>query len=722
MPNNMIDNITTRLMNEYPQTGESASSNVRLWLSGELPMVPLESLRKFLKEASLDAVHEAFWRNIPFGTGGVRGTVGFGPNRINRTVVALTIQAHCKLMNSLFSESSHVIQRRVVVANDVRRFLDLAGALKFLADNPHHADNREYGVSSRSLAYLCAEVYAANGFSVYMIAPNQDDALLTTPELSFLIRRLRASGGINLSASHNHPDDNGIKVYDENGGQYLPPRDEELTKLAAGIRSIEHMSFRDAVTTGLINDVPADALSDYMDLYIVRARHRNLESQSRTRVVFTPLNGCGERTVGHALQELNYSVRVPDNEKPDGTFNAIPLLAPNPEVEEATSPAKLEAEAFGANLVLAADPDADRLGVEVYHHGQWHHLTGNQIATILAYHLLLDPEGPLLQGAVYETIVTTLAVKGIAERAGCEHIVDDLLVGFKYIGEAIRDYEQTLDETDDVAVLAFATEESHGFLDTPRLRDKDAMSGALHLAKLHERLERDDRTLIDYLASIYRDVGQYGDRGRSISISGSVGVRAISDLMDQLRTDPPSTLAGVEITRAVDYWDETDHGEIRSGTDREARNVIVLFFDGGRITLRPSGTEPKLKMYVQTTGASSRKDAQEYADELCNMLYRDLLLRLGYDLEDFVASLPDVIWLDAKIQLQHSVLPRLIHELGDAESDVRVIAAWLKEAVEELVPGQSAWEIALPALRAAAGAWDDEAAAKFDGVLAVAGV
>src|SRR5262245_40661855 len=215
---------------KYPQTGEDAWANLRLWLDGTMPFVPAEALREFVAGAPLDLIHESFWRNLPFGTGGVRGTVGFGPNRINQTVVALTIQAHCNyLKRFLETPEGSRYERCVVVANDVRMFLDAQGVLKFLNDNPYRADHPDGGVTSRRLAYLAAEIYAANGIVVYLLDPHDDNALLTTPELSYLIRRLNACGGINISASHNPPDDNGVKVYDENGGQYLPPHDQELT-------------------------------------------------------------------------------------------------------------------------------------------------------------------------------------------------------------------------------------------------------------------------------------------------------------------------------------------------------------------------------------------------------------------------------------------------------------------------------------------------------------
>lgn len=722
MPHDLPAHLEDQLLADFPETAPGTLRNIQRWLSGELPLVPIQSLRQFLDSAPTELIHESFWQDIPFGTGGVRGTVGFGPNRINRTVAALTTQAHCDFMDSLLTSAAANSERSVVVANDVRRFIDIAGHFKALPDNPHHADNEDYGVSSRSLAYLCAEVYAGNGFHVYMIGPDERDALLTTPELSFLIRYLNACGGVNLSASHNHPDDNGLKVYDENGGQYLPPRDEDLTTLATKVTTARIMPFSQARAKDIISDIPVEALAAYRDLYRSRARERRLDSASRTSVVFTPLGGCGERTVSQVLEDLGYRVIIPQRDRPDGTFSSIPLLAPNPEVAEATIPAKEVAEDMQVSLVLAADPDADRLGVEVFHADEWRHLTGNQIGTILAYYLLLDDAGPRLKGAVYETLVTTRAVQGISKRAQSQYLEDNLLVGFKYIGEAMQRYEQTIGLRSGDEVVAFAVEESHGFLDTPHLRDKDALAGALYLAKLHERLQDQGRSLVDYLSSVYSDIGEYGDRGRSIAIAGSVGLRAIADLMATLRHKTPSTLGGVPIKHVSDYWKEEVYGSaIRSETERAARNVVVFHFDGGRMTLRPSGTEPKLKLYVQTTEGRPGAGAQAYADEISDGLYKDILRLLGYELEASITSLPDVVWLDSKLELANMVLPRLRDELANPEVDERLLARWLRENIERLVPGQSAVEITLPALWRCLDTSSEVERARLERVLGAAG-
>jgi phosphoglucomutase len=722
------------LQRAYPKHASAAWRNVRLWLDGEVPLVPGAAVRDFLEKAPADLIFESFWRSLPFGTGGVRGPVGFGPNRINPTVVALTIQAHCNYLNEFFASGrGEGLERAVVIANDVREFHDLTETLKFLQHNPYHSATGDPSqrVTSRNLAYLAAGVYAKNGYLVYMLKPGDDEAFLTTPELSFLIRWLHAAGGINLSASHNPPDDNGVKVYDAQGGQYLPPDDQDLTDRTRNIREAGHMPYEEAVAAGLVKDVPGEALDDYMSLYVDRARQRRLGSEKGTKILFTPLGGCGGRTVRAGLEKLGFTVHMPEREGPKGTgsdgitgtFGAIPMRIANPEVPESTRQSKAAAQSFGTTLVLASDPDADRLGVEVYHDGDWRHLTGNQVATILAYYLLLDPAGPKLRGAVYQTAVTTLAVSQIAGRAGCAHIRDDLLVGFKYIGNEVRAYQRQHPDAVDEDLLAFAAEESHGYLDTPRIRDKDAMSGALYLAKLHERLSATDETLVDYLQRIYERVGQFGDVGRSLVIPGSRGFQAIQDVMDELRACPPSVLGGVSVLEMKDRRDAANGGDIKSDTDWEARNLLIFSFEAGRVSIRPSGTEPKLKFYVQTNGTDVGSDAQEYAGKVAAGVYQDLLGILSkvyekVELDEAFASLPDVIWLDRKMELQGAVCAELRSRVIKDDFRTEETAGWLRERVGQLVQGENSWQVTETALRSAAAAWSAATAQRVDAVFA----
>lgn len=701
------------LTTTYGTTGAAAAENLRKWLSGRVPLVDVESLASVVDQAPLDLIHECFWRDLPFGTGGVRGTVGMGPNRINQTVVGLTIQAHCDFIDGnieRLAKAGHT--RTVVIANDVRVYRDINHAFK--GSPPSDLVQ----TSSRSLALLAAEIYAANGFKVFILSPESNDAYLTTPELSFLIRFLRAAGGVNMSASHNPPDDNGVKVYDELGGQYLPPYDEDLTKRAGQVTHVNWKPFAEGVAAGEIVDVPADALAAYHALYReLFARHK-VAGDRRTPVVFTPLAGCGERTAGVVLRESGFDIHIPENQRADapdadpdyrGSFRSIPLLAPNPEVPESTVPACAFADRVGARLVLASDPDADRLGAEVRHGDGWVHLTGNQIATILAYYLLLDPNGPQLRGGVYSTLVTTKAVPTIAERAGCAHVVSDLLVGFKYIGDAVRSYSAGTDMSSSDA-LSFATEESHGVLITADLRDKDAVSGLVHLASLHEHLYAENRTLRDYLDDIYKEIGYIGDRGRSLVIEGSAGIAMIRKVMEKLRENSPASIAGLEVLAVDDRWDERPeseggYGKIKSDTDREARNILTFdLADGYTLNIRPSGTEPKLKYYVHTP-ARPDPATQEKVDELSDHVYREFAQLAGRTLSPAIAGLPDVVPLDAKVAIEKEVLPRLFERLDSDADDLDLVRDQLSQQLGDWVKGSDPVAVIRASLLAAIDDW-----------------
>ncbi|MGQ0680068.1 MAG: hypothetical protein ACT4OM_10530 [Actinomycetota bacterium] len=684
------------MIEEFPATADPALAEIERWLSGGVPLVDREALAEFVAKAPIPLLHDCFYRRLPFGTGGVRGTVGFGPNRLNASLIALTAQAHSDFLNALFG---HLGAPAVVLANDVREFNDVAGALAFMWANPLA------GTTSRSLGRVAAGVYAANGLTVYMPEPAAESALLTTPELSFVIRELGAKGGANLSASHNPPDDNGIKVYDDTGGQYLPPYDQELADAAASASSIRTVEFQEALAAGSIVPIPVETTEEYHRMYLERADRHKLRSTTGTRILFTPLCGCGQRTVGRLLGSLGYDVVVPPREGPDGTFAEIPLLAPNPEVPAATKPAKRHAGEVGATIVIASDPDADRLGVEVKVGDRWVHLSGNQIACILGYRLFLDPLGPLVRGPVVQTLVTTPCLRRIGELAGVP-VTDHLLVGFKWIsGEVLAAERAAGPGASEDDLLCLGAEESHGYLVTPRMRDKDAASAAIYLAKLHEELVGRGATLVDYLAELYRVVGEYGDAGRSILTSGSAGFVMIRRIMDELRKAPPECIGGLKVLATEDRWDEQRFGPIEAETAREARNVLVITLEAGRVTIRPSGTEPKLKFYVQTYPEITHPDheggPQAVADAMGGEIYSYLLGLAGIEITGAAIELPDVISVTSKQFFDREVFPVLLGKLASPGETTGSILSWLTGLLGPLIPGTDKLTPARSAIRSA---------------------
>ena len=695
---------------ERGETGSSAAARLRHWTSGRVPLVDTRALEQFVATADDGTLYDEFWRLLPFGTGGRRGHVGFGPNRLNRTTVALTVQGHCEYLRTQGAAAPVV-----AIANDVRVFNDLAGRYTTVAPNPL------LGLSSYELARLAASIYAANGVTVYMVGVADGHRDLTTPQLSHAIRMLEADGGIVISASHNHPDDNGIKVYNRSGAQPIAPQDQELTDIIEGVERIEQVDLDGAVRAGRVRDLDEAVGSSYADLYVELLE--DVPGGQGTQIVYTPLCGSGGQTAGHVLRRLGYGVLQPPDQDPDGTFAAIPFRSPNPEIPEATAPAVRFAATMDVGLVLASDPDADRLGADVRDgDGRWVHLTGNQIATILAYYLLLDERGPKRSGLVVTTAVTTRALRRIVELSPGSVLIGDLPVGFKYVGAVLSDLDSSGEYRGtriDPGSFVLAAEESYGFLATPHIRDKDATSAAVYLAALHARLLREGSTMVRYYQAVLEHIGAFAEKNRSIILLGEAGAREIASLMASLRDDPPATLGGREVTGFTDYWDTGEFGPVISETDRLSRNVVTLSTPEFSVTIRPSNTEPKLKFYLQAEptpdlaqleGAALVRAADERAAALAEDVYRALLARLGAELSDAALGLPDVLPLSEKLQFDAAVIPELRKRLRDAGADVGEIERWLEEACAAMTPGASP----LPALRLPLARLLDESVADLD--------
>nr|WTA70809.1 hypothetical protein OHB51_17320 [Micromonospora sp. NBC_00855] len=689
--------MTSELERRHGQRGDVLAATVADWTSARIFGAEPAAAARLVAEAGGDVVYDHFWRPLPLGTGGRRGPVGFGPNRINRATVAQTVQGHCDYLRATGPSR----RLSVVVANDVRVFHDLAGAYRFLGD-----DNPLLGLSSRSLARLCCEVYAGNGIVAHLVEPDDPTATLTTPELSYAVRHLAAAGGVNISASHNHPDDNGIKVYDARGGQFVTPEDDAFAACVGAVERISLLAFDEARAAGLVSALPDDVVTGYHEVYRRQyAQRRGTVRLPAGTIVYTPLNGCGERTVAKGLRGLGFDVAVPDVHRADGTFAAIPFRAPNPEVPAATRGVHPFADRVGSTIVLSSDPDADRIGVDVKVDGRWRHLDGNQIAAILAAYLLVDPDGPRMRGLVIETLVTTRLVSAIARAAGAE-VVDDLLVGFKYVGRLL---EERADAGGGQVPLVLAAEESHGVLTTSQLRDKDALSGAIYLAHLHLLLAGRGSNLVEYHADLLRIHRPHATASRSIVLRGSAGVTQTDTLMRSLRDDPPTVLHGARIVETIDYWRTDRWGEFASETDRQSRNIVQWRAQSLTVTVRPSGTEPKIKMYVEAHPAV-RPDADDrtpdlvadvtrQAQDAARDLYRLMLDRLGRPLSEAALDLPDFVDLGEKEHFDSAIVPQLGSLLAADRYDAREVTAWLGKATAGMVPGADP----LPALRGALG-------------------
>ncbi|HJT78340.1 MAG TPA: phospho-sugar mutase, partial [Gemmataceae bacterium] len=530
---------------------EQALGHLRHWLTGPEFAAYRPQLEWLIRSGQWAGLLDRFYQILPFGTGGRRGAVGIGPNRMNRWTLAASVQGHCEYLKERFPG---VEPLRVVLAYDVRRFQDTRR--QYNPDLP----NPVLGLSSKDLAHQAACVYAANGIHAWTLPPDSP-RYLATPELSFAIRTLGTHGGLNVSASHNPPDDNGGKFYDERGGQPVPPDDQIMADLVDQVRTIRELAWAEAVRSGrvhFLDDTPHRA-------YIELTRRGSLVKPPKgneVKIVFTPLHGVGAMTAMEALVGQGFTVLPVESQMtPDGQFPNV-TGTPNPEVPASMDRAAALARERGADLVLATDPDADRLGGMIPdRQGGWRYLTGNEIAALLTHFKLnkLVQKGEMpASPVVIKTEVTTTQVTRIARHFKAQ-IVENLLVGFKYIADVLWHlesegaYEDVRGTPEDFVI---GVEESHGILLTPKVRDKDAAGAALALAELALDQKRRGKTVLDYLETLARTFGYFRTEGVPVVMTGIEGKRNMARMLDALRARPPREIAGLPVTAFEDLRDE----------------------------------------------------------------------------------------------------------------------------------------------------------------------
>lgn len=676
-------------LSDNPDLIGNALALIGDWLSNPTCAHLRAAIIAHIEQYQFQLLLDAFYQLIPFGTGGRRGRVGYGPNRINDVTVAESVQGHCNYLRA-----RNIGSGKVVVAFDTRVFVDLSRTYRFLGEK-----HPLIGLTSGALASIAADIYAGNGFDVVMHVPGTTNRYLTTPELSFTIRHMNAVGGINVSASHNHPDDNGFKFFNAQGAQDIPPVDQEMTEFMQGIEEIRRASLHGPHSPSRVFSVPDAVHTAYLSANLALPRGR---SSRGVTIAYTPLCGTGDTTVGDLLRSAGYDVRLyPAQSNFDGTFASVPLRLPNPEVPEAGRPAVTWADEQSAELLLLTDPDADRIGVfSKTRNGNWRYFTGNEIACILAYYLLLDKDlGPRRSGFLVRTLVTTQLLDSIAHKADCP-IVSNLLVGFKYIANVLYELEQhgrfahiSARPTD----LVLAAEESHGVLLTSAIRDKDAAGGALVLCDLVSGLREQGRTLDEYLDLIISECGNHQNVSRSIVMRGIRGNELLSKMMRSLREGPPTGISGSPVRSVQDHW-SPEFGPILSDTDRLSRNLLVLRLDNAQVVIRPSGTEPKAKVYVDLTAKAGASDAERArlhraAQKLATDVVNACIERVGMYLSDSASLLPDYVDLDLKVDFdkgfRHDLLSagEALGRMNDASK-----IDWLRERLAAYASGSDPLE------------------------------
>lgn len=685
-----------------PEVQAQALGMLERWL-GSSEFAPYHpQIHAMIAAGKWDLLLDSFYQVLPFGTGGRRGPVGIGPNRFNPWTLAASVQGHLQWMRARLGDRP----LHVVLAYDVRRFLDANEVYDRSIPNPC------LGLSSRDFAEVAAGVYAAGGVTTTLL-PEGSTTYVSTPELSFAIRHLGADAGLNISASHNPPDDNGGKFYNHLGGQEVPPDDEAMAKEVARVSQVRAMSFAEARAAGMVRDYTPDIHEAYVRANLATSLRPEAR---RTHVVFTGLHGTGDTTVAAVLDAAGFRVDIEPTQAPhDGSFPHVPFRTPNPEVRQSMDRAVALAGRLGADLVMACDPDADRIGLVARRGTEWRFFNGNEIAALVTAWRL--DQGRFSRPLVMKTEVTSDLVRRVAERRGA-HVIGHLMVGFKYIGDGLRQLEERgafggySGSVDDFVV---GVEESHGVLVTPALRDKDAAGAALALAEYASVLEERGLTLVDALEGLWGEVGYVHNELVSTVMRGAAGKARIERIQSELRRDPPAEIGGLLVTAFFDRADPAGPlGPIRSGTDAQSRDVLVFQLgESARLLLRPSGTEPKNKIYVEYCGTPGADLATEIprcaaaARELARSFTQTMLARVGITLPDWALRVSDLCAIEQKLHFAERFIPELRDRLARGEES----QAWIDA---ELAPyGKDPRGLVAEAVRA----WAATGAADADAVL-----
>lgn len=557
-------------MESYNQWCQSATDDKDL-------IAELESIKD-----NKDEIYERFYRSLEFGTAGLRGVIGAGTNRMNIYVVRHATQGLANYVNSKFGGGA------VAISHDSRIKADL-----FMIE--------------------AAKVLAANGIKAYITSELQP-----TPVLSFLVRDLKCQAGIMVTASHNPAKYNGYKAYGEDGCQ--------MTDVAAGIvydeickldifKDVKTMDFDEAISKGLIEYVADEVYDRYIGNVKKQQINEGICKGADLKVVYTPLNGTGNKLVRRVLGEIGVEdiKIVKEQEMPDGNFTTCPY--PNPEIKEALQKGLELCEVEKPDLLLATDPDADRVGIAVIDSdGSYRLLTGNETGIMLTDYILSNrkrlgtlPEKPI----IVKTIVTSIMIDRLCEKYGCE--LKNVLTGFKYIGEVILNLEPA-NETDR---FVFGFEESYGYLAGSYVRDKDAVVASMLICEMAAYYKKQGKTLAQVIDAMYEEYGYYKNTTLSFSFDGAAGMQKMADIMASLRADSPTEVSGMKVVKFSDFKESVEK-DLVAGTEKVIElpksNVLAYYLEGNNAAIvRPSGTEPKIKIYITAVG-KDKADAQRITD------------------------------------------------------------------------------------------------------------
>ena len=543
-----------------------------------------EDIIKELREIENDAeaINDRFYKDLAFGTGGLRGVIGAGTNRMNVYTVGRATQGLAEYVNSVTENGS------VAIAYDSR-------------------------IKSDVFAKHAASILAANGIKVYIYKE-----LMPTPMLSFAVRYFKCDAGIVLTASHNPAIYNGYKAYGPDGCQLNLDASEYVLSIMNKVdifTEVKTIDFEEGIKSGKIEFIGDNVIEAYLDNVQSQLVNKNVCKENDIKIIYTPLHGSGNKPVRAILKRIgleNVTV-VPEQELPDGNFPTAPY--PNPELRQPFECALKLAESLCPDLLLATDPDSDRVGIAVNHGGEYKLLTGNQVGALLLNYILSQKTaaGTLPKNPVaVKTIVTTELCQKIADKYGCELI--NTLTGFKFIGEQIG----LLEAKGEIERYQFGFEESYGYLAGGYVRDKDAVVASMLICEMVCYYKTQNKTLIDVLNDLYSEFGYFSNTQVSFTFEGQSGMQKMADIMKALSEKAPEEIAGVKVTEVADY-----NASVRTFCNTGEKKTIelpksdVLEFimeSGSSVIIRPSGTEPKIKIYISSVGSSEENAASITAE------------------------------------------------------------------------------------------------------------
>lgn len=572
-------------------------AKAQVWLGESYDEETRSEVKRMLDADDKTELIDSFYRDLEFGTGGLRGIMGAGSNRMNKYTVGAATQGLANYLKVAFADFDEI---KVVVGHDVRN-------------------------NSRKFAEIVADVFSANGIKVYLF-----DNFRPTPEVSFAIRELGCQSGVNITASHNPKEYNGYKAYWEDGAQIIAPHDTNIIDYVNRIQGVDTIKFTaDPSKIEIIGEeIDNKFLSAIKGLQLSEDIVRKYND---LKIVYTPIHGTGVTLIPQSLRNFGFTniINVPEQDIPSGDFPTVE--SPNPEVPSAMAMAIAKAKEVDADLVLASDPDADRIGCVIRDdNGEYVLINGNQIVMILLYYIMTrSKELGTLKGNEYivKTIVTTETIKSIADKNGFK--MYDCFTGFKWIAAVIRENEAT-------GRYLGGGEESYGFLAEDFCRDKDAVSAISLMAEALAWAKYNGMNFLQMIQDIYIKYGFSREAGISLVRKGKSGAEEIVAIMRNFRKNPPKQIAGSDVIIVKDYADLTlrnlKDGETTSMDMPTTSNVLQYFTeDGTKISVRPSGTEPKIKFYIEVKGEMKTNADYAAANDLADSKIEAVKKDLGID-------------------------------------------------------------------------------------------